>query len=118
MSGEFGSLPERVYICAARYQNPNGGTLQGQAPQAVIQNGNIEPNEWATLQLQPDSLTIRADESSVTLRWSAVLGAQNYIIFRSEASNDNMQEIGSTSTTSFMEPANLDRAFYEVRAEH
>lgn len=116
LSGEFGFVPARVYVCAARYQSADDGTLQGQAPAAILQNGNIEANEWASLLLKPEALTISASTAAMTLRWSTALGAVSYKVFRAEDASAPMQEIATTTQPQFTEPLVLPRAFYEVRA--
>jgi hypothetical protein len=41
----FGTLPETLYIAAAAIQSIDAGTLAAQAPDRVLDNGNIDPDE-------------------------------------------------------------------------
>lgn len=56
----FGSTPDTVYVIAAKYQTPDGGTLADQAP-AGNTNGNLESIEWYPFPLrvstQPTSVS-------------------------------------------------------------
>jgi hypothetical protein len=116
LDGEFGSVPSAVFLCAALYATADGGTLAGQAPPAVIANGNIEASEWVRLPLEPDSLTALPVEGGVLLRWSGVLGASEYVIYRADSVNGSYAEVGRASSTSFTDPAPPARAFYLVKA--
>jgi hypothetical protein len=118
LAGEFGALPHSVYLCAARYQTQDGGTLQGQAPVAITQNGNIENNEWVKVDLVPDSLTIAYSGNALDLHWTAALGAGTYVVCRSTTAGGTYSEIGTTSLTHYTDAATLSRAFYVVRVSY
>ncbi|RPH96717.1 hypothetical protein EHM69_00260, partial [candidate division KSB1 bacterium] len=98
LAGELGSIPPAIYLCAARYATADGGTLQGQAPSAVIGNGNIEAAEWVRVPLKPDSLTIYPLTDSVQLRWTTALGAVEYIIYRATDVTGTLAEIGRATS--------------------
>lgn len=116
LEGEFGAIPAAVYACAARYANNDGGALQGQAPNAVVVNGNIESGEWIRIPLKPENLVAIASGSAVQLHWNSVLGAEEYVIYRSTALSGTYSEIGRSNTASFTDSAPPEKAFYQVKA--
>ena len=118
LDGEFGAVPDYVYLCATRYATADGGALFAQAPAAVVANGNIEVSEYLKLALKPDSLTIRNVGSSVSLKWTAVIGAAEYIVYRAETVDATPTEIGRTASTTYTDPISLDRGFYFVKAKY
>lgn len=116
LDGEFGSVPNQVCICCARYGSQDGGVLSGQAPPAVTANGDIEADEWVCLSLRPDSLTVAVVDSEPVLYWPPVLGAVDYAVFRSETVNGTMEEIGTCDAPPFSDEVTVGQGFYEIRA--
>ncbi len=116
LAGEFGSLPARVHLVAARYATSDGGALSAQAPSPVIANGNIESIEWTNLALRPDSLTIRALSGEIALRWSTVLGATGYVVYRSPSADSIPSEVAVVPGTSYTDSPVQPSAFYVIRA--
>lgn len=111
---EFGSLPDSLYVCLARYQTANAGTLQAQIPSAVISNGSIEANEYQVLHLKPRNLTIVPDGASLTLRWQGSALAQSYRIWRANSIGDTPTLIGTTTNTSFTDTPTFSQAIYYI----
>jgi len=55
-----------------------------------------------TLPIAPTSVTATANSTtSITISWSSVKGATGYRIYRSTASSDTYEQIGTSSTTSY-----------------
>ncbi|MBI5058220.1 hypothetical protein HZB60_00395 [candidate division KSB1 bacterium] len=118
VSSELGALPPRIHVAAVSYNSPDGGALTGQAPAAVLPNGNVESGEWAVINLLPDSLTISALGGAITLRWSPAFGAGDYSIYRSTDLTSTPVQIGSSAATEFTEPTPAPMGFYTVRARY
>ncbi len=116
LAGEFLSIPNRVYICAARYATGDGGQISAQAPAAVQQNGNVEANEWAVLALIPDSLTIRAESGNIHLTWRPVFGANGYAVYRAGTPEGAPTEVAVVAFTNYSEVLLAGNSFYFVRA--
>jgi hypothetical protein len=51
LAGEFGSVPDKVYLALGVYANQDGGALVTQAPASLDGNADIEADEWAEVVL-------------------------------------------------------------------
>ncbi len=71
LSGEFGYVPQRVYLAIGLYQTQDGGSLQAQCPNGNG-NGDIEPNEFFVYLIP---LTSIKDELNTSLNFEL---KQNY----------------------------------------
>ncbi len=117
LEGEFGSIPKRVWLCCGRYQTADGGALALQVPEASQSGGNIESSEWVTVLLQPDSLTVAVlNQYQVELRWSPVLGASEYIVYKSDNLTSLLTEVGRCENSFFADSAQIFRSYYTVIA--
>jgi hypothetical protein len=115
---EFSMIPEAVRICAGRYQSPNGGSLAGQVPAAVVPGNDIEFAEWARLSLQPDSLTMYSVGTGIQLKWTEVLGAVGYTVYRAPSLDGPWTNGGQITAP----PLNLnianEREYFRVTARY
>ncbi|MBU1984409.1 hypothetical protein KJ815_08365, partial [bacterium] len=117
LTGELGTVPGEVWLCCGRYQTADGGILAAQAPAAVAPGGHIEASEWVRLVLQPDSLTISVvGPTTIELRWSAVVGATEYAVFRADSLSGSFVEVGRVSSLSFQDSPASASGKYQVRA--
>ncbi|MCB9357821.1 MAG: hypothetical protein H6505_04525 [Calditrichaeota bacterium] len=117
LAGEFGSLPDSLYVCLGRYGTDNSGVLTDQIPAAVIVNGTIESSEWQVLRLKPKNLTIQTDGTNITLRWQGSALAQAYRIWRTTAIGEQPTLIATTTSLSFTEPVSGTQAIYWVEIQ-
>lgn len=114
LAEEFSDAPDSVFVCLARYQSPNGGTLQGQIPSASIPNGSIEGSEYRVLHLKPRNLTLATDGSTVTLRWQGSELAQAYRVWRVASFAAEPLLLGTTDGLSFTDSVAVSHAIYWV----
>ncbi|MBM3324995.1 MAG: hypothetical protein FJY66_04940, partial [Calditrichaeota bacterium] len=92
LTGEFGEIPDQAFIALGIYTTPDGGTLVGQVPAAVIPNGNIEASEWLELRLKPEHLTIIASGLDIILDWNLAFGAASYEVHLTSAPFEPLSE--------------------------
>ena len=125
LSGEYGSVPEQIWVALGVYATPNGGALVAQVPEAVTANGNIEADEWIEINLGgPDELTIYADGTDAVLNWNTAFGASGYQIHLTSTPYETLSE--STRLTTVASPpythegvlSGYTKGFYRVIAEY
>ncbi|MBU1935906.1 hypothetical protein KKG05_00775, partial [bacterium] len=125
LSGEYGSVPEQIWIALGAYQTSDGGTLVEQVPDAVTPNGNIEADEWIEINLGgPDELTMAVDGSDAILNWNAAFGASGYQIhltstpFETLSESTRLTTVPSSPYTHVGVLAGYTKGFYRVVAEY
>jgi hypothetical protein len=124
LAGEFGSIPDQVYLALGIYATPDGGTLVGQVPAAVIPNGNIEASEWIELRLKPEHLTLISSGSDITLSWNPAFGATSYQVHLTSTPFEPLSEntqIATVTGPSFTHEGAVNIqavGFYRVLAQH
>jgi hypothetical protein len=122
LTGEFGSIPDRIFVALGVYTTPDVGTLVGQVPAAVIPNGNIEASEWIELRLKPEELTIAVNGSDIELNWNPAFGAESYEVHLTSApleplsENTRIATVASTSYTHEGALSGLTIGFYRIIA--
>ncbi len=125
LTGEYGSIPDQIWVALGIYTTPDGGSLVEQVPDAVTPNGNIEADEWIEINLGgPEELTIAVDGLDAVLNWSAAFGASSYQIhltstpFETLSESTKLTTVTSSPYTHEGVLAGYTKGFYRIIAEY
>lgn len=82
--------------------------------------GGGSTQEPVPVPARPSSVTVTAGDHEATIRWSAVAGAASYNIYRSTAQGQQGTKVGSSTTTSYVDPTarNGTTYYYQVSADN
>jgi len=79
LAEQYGQLPAQLYLALEPYATPNGGALQhaSQVPPSVNGNGNVDPAEFALV----DLCSITVGRPAADLNGDCVVDLDDYVVF-------------------------------------